>query len=144
MEGGCRCGRVRVRISGKPLLTSACHCTGCQRMTASAFSLTVSVPPDALELLQGEVVVGGLHGDISHYHCDYCKSWLWTGPIAGVLNVRAPVFDDLNWFRPFVQTCTSEKLAWVDVPAAHSFPAFPEMSEWGKLMSEFGGSGISF
>ena len=34
-EGGCRCGQVRFRIDGGPLITMACHCTGCQRMTAS-------------------------------------------------------------------------------------------------------------
>ena len=40
-EGGCRCGRVRLRVEAPPLITMACHCTGCQRMSASAFSLTV-------------------------------------------------------------------------------------------------------
>ena len=27
-----------------PFLTMACHCTGCQRMTASAFSLSAAFP----------------------------------------------------------------------------------------------------
>ncbi|MGO7808074.1 aldehyde-activating protein, partial [Rhizobium ruizarguesonis] len=39
MEGGCRCGRVRVKISVPPLRTMACHCTGCQKMKSSAYSL---------------------------------------------------------------------------------------------------------
>lgn len=33
--GGCRCGRVRIRITAPPMLTTACHCTDCQRMSAS-------------------------------------------------------------------------------------------------------------
>ncbi|MBW4665756.1 MAG: hypothetical protein KME01_16440 [Chroococcus sp. CMT-3BRIN-NPC107] len=36
-EGSCRCGH-RIKVSVPPLLTMACHCTGCKRLTASAFS----------------------------------------------------------------------------------------------------------
>jgi hypothetical protein len=32
-HGGRRCGQVRFTVFGRPLLTMACHCTGCQRMT---------------------------------------------------------------------------------------------------------------
>jgi len=39
-EGGCRCGAVRLRVTKPPLLTGICHCTGCRRMSGSAFSLT--------------------------------------------------------------------------------------------------------
>ena len=61
-EGGCRCGRVRLRVTEPPLLASACHCTGCQRMSSSAFSLTLTVPSGGFEVTAGEPVVGGLHG----------------------------------------------------------------------------------
>jgi len=43
-DGGCRCGQVRMRISALPILTMACHCKGCQRMSASAFSLGAAIP----------------------------------------------------------------------------------------------------
>ena len=61
-EGGCRCGRVRFRVRGKPLITMACHCTGCRRMTASAFSLSGLPASGAFEVLEGEPAIGGLHG----------------------------------------------------------------------------------
>ena len=61
-EGGCRCGQVRFRVGGAPLITMACHCTGCQRMTASAYSLSALYPRESLEVVQGEPVIGGLHG----------------------------------------------------------------------------------
>jgi hypothetical protein len=44
IEGGCRCGRVRYRLTEQPWLEAACHCRGCRRMTASAFSTTLVVP----------------------------------------------------------------------------------------------------
>jgi hypothetical protein len=48
IEGGCRCGRVRFRLAEQPWLEAACHCRGCQRMTASAFSTTWSCRTAAL------------------------------------------------------------------------------------------------
>ena len=39
----------------------ACHCAGCQRMTASAFSLSeASIRPSAFRLTPGEPVLGGI------------------------------------------------------------------------------------
>jgi hypothetical protein len=66
-EGGCRCSETRFRITKPPLLTMACHCTGCQRMSASAFSLSIAVPADGFELTKGEAVLGGLSHDMHHF-----------------------------------------------------------------------------
>jgi len=63
-EGGCRCGEVRIRVTRPPLLTGACHCAGCQRMSASAFSLTVTLPSDGFELVAGAPVPGGAQGPV--------------------------------------------------------------------------------
>ena len=52
--GGCRCGEIRFRVTKAPLVTGICHCRGCQRMTASAFSTTLTLPQDALEITKGD------------------------------------------------------------------------------------------
>jgi hypothetical protein len=140
IEGGCRCGRTRFRATGKPLLTSACHCTGCQRMTASAFSLSVAFPSDGFEVTKGETVIGGLHDPAQrHQHCDWCKSWLFSefGPDASFVNVRATMLDEHAAFEPFVEFWTSEKLAWATTPAKHSFATQPEMEAFPQLVAEF-------
>ena len=41
LEGGCLCGATRFRVSTPPLIVNACHCRDCQKLTASAFSLTI-------------------------------------------------------------------------------------------------------
>ncbi len=141
-EGGCRCGEVRMRISAPPLLTAACHCTGCQRMTGSAFSLSVGVPSAGFEVTEGEPVIGGLHAaDVHHYFCPHCKSWMFTRPegFDWFVNVRATLLDDARWFTPFVETYTSEKLPWVTTPAVHSYDAFPPIEDYGRLIEEFTG-----
>lgn len=139
-DGGCRCGAVRLRVTGPPLLASACHCTGCQRMTASAFSLTLTVPADGFEVVKGEPVIGGLHGpDAHHFHCDRCKSWLFTRAegMDWFVNLRPSMLDDHGWFEPFIEVWTSEKLAWASTPAVRGYPTQPELDDYEELMKIF-------
>lgn len=140
MEGGCRCGSVRFRVSKPPMLTMACHCTGCQKMSASAYSLSIAIPSNGFEVIAGEPVIGGLRGDqVRHHHCDQCKSWMFTRiePDPGFLNVRPTMLDDSSWFIPFIETYRSEALPWATTPAQHRFDRFPEMADYPRLLAEF-------
>ncbi|MXQ10914.1 GFA family protein [Microvirga makkahensis] len=140
-EGGCRCGQVRFHVTAKPVMTMACHCTGCQRMTASAFSLSALYPSDGFAVVQGDPVIGGLHGPTRHFFCPHCMSWLFTRPegLDDFVNVRATLFDNARDFTPFIETCTSEALPWARTPARHSFKRFPPMESYPELMAEFAG-----
>lgn len=140
MTGGCRCDRVRFAISAAPMLTMVCHCTGCQRMTSSAFSTSIAVPVEGFAVTEGETVIGGLHAEQSrHHHCDWCKSWVYTElPAAmGFVNVRATLLDDAGWYVPYVETFTSEALPWAKTPALHSYEQFPPMEKMPFLLAEF-------
>ena len=139
MEGGCRCGRVRLKINAPPLLTMACHCTGCQRMTGSAFSLSAAIPVDAFAVTQGVPVIGGLHGATRHFFCAHCMSWMFTRPegLDMFVNVRPTMLDDPSWFSPFIETFTREKLAWATTPAVHSFDTFPPFDAYAALTRDY-------
>lgn len=138
-EGGCRCGQVRLRISAPPLLTMACHCTGCQRMTASAFSLSGAIPSEGFSVTKGEPAIGGLHGAHRHYFCPHCMSWLFTRPdgMDWFVNLRPTMLDDPASFTPFIETWTSEKLLWATTPAVHSFEKLPAFEEYAVLTKEY-------
>lgn len=140
----CRCERIQMRITEPPQVTIACHCRGCQRMTASAYSLSLFLPDSGFQVTQGEPVIGGLHGPDRHYFCDYCKSWLFSRPkgLDGFVNVRATMLDDAAWYAPFVETCTSEALPWAKTGATHSFANIPEPGVWGPIVAEFSRSPI--
>jgi hypothetical protein len=116
----------------------ACHCMGCQRMSASAFSLSIAVPADGFEVIAGSPILGGLNRDM-HFFCPQCLSWMFTRPIGldWFVNVRVPVLDDHHWVEPFVETNTAEKLAWASTPAKHSFARVPELSSYEDLVHEF-------
>lgn len=135
----CRCERTELQITQPPMGTMACHCTGCQRMSASAFSLSIAFPPGAVKVTKGETEIGGLHGaDVKHFHCTYCKAWMYTQPAAiPLVNVRATMLDDHAWVRPMVETWTSEGFAWAKTGAKHSFPKLPPDEFWPAAMEEF-------
>ncbi|SPH18542.1 hypothetical protein DEA8626_02081 [Defluviimonas aquaemixtae] len=137
--GGCRCGHVRFTVDAEPLITMACHCRGCQRMTASAFSLSSLYAADSFTISKGEPVIGGLRGATRHYFCPDCMSWLFTRPegLDDFVNVRASMMDDCSAYRPFVETQTDEKLPWATTGAVRSFNRFRSMEEFPALLAEF-------
>jgi hypothetical protein len=143
-DGGCRCGAVRVRVTRPPLLASACHCTGCQRMTSSAFSLTLTVPSEGFEVVEGDPVTGGLRGpEAHHFHCDQCKSWVFTRAegMDWFVNLRPSMLDDHGWFEPYIEVWTSEKLPWASTSAARSYPTQPEYDDYEEIMKLYAAEG---
>jgi hypothetical protein len=143
-EGGCRCGEVRVRVTRPPLLAGACHCIGCQAMSASAFSLSLTLPSDGFEVTQGEPAIGGLHGPVSHhFHCPRCKSWMFTRAegFDWFVNLRPSMLDEHRWFEPYVELWTREKLPWATTGARLGYETDPPMAEWEPLMKAYAAEG---
>ena len=86
--GGCVCGAVRYEITYKPTRVYACHCTDCQRVTTSAFSIGVSVPGEAfrvtgkeLQPVPGGVTEGGRAK--TRWVCPDCGVWICGGVKVG-------------------------------------------------------------
>ena len=143
-RGGCRCGRTHIEVSAPPLLAWACHCTGCQKMTSSAFSLTLTIPSAGFAVTAGEPVIGGLHGATRHFFCPYCMSWMFTRPegMDAFVNLRPSMLDEHGWFEPFLEVWTSEKLPWAATPAVRSYATEPEFSEYQGLIAEYAGRSV--
>ena len=141
--GGCRCGQVRLEVTAPPLLASACHCTGCQRMSSSAFSLSLAIPAEGFRVTEGEPVIGGLHGATRHYFCPHCMSWMFTRPegMDGLVNLRVTMLDAHGWFVPLVEFWTSEGLPWARTPAPHSFATEPADEAFPGFVEEYARSG---
>ncbi|HYI47021.1 MAG TPA: GFA family protein [Allosphingosinicella sp.] len=137
-NGGCRCGAVRVRVTQPPLLAAACHCTGCQSMSAGAFSLSLAIPADGFEVAKGETVLGGL-GRNMHHFCPACMTWMFTRPLGmdWFVNLRPTMLDDHGWFAPFIETFTSEKLPWATTPAKYSFETLPDLDGFQPLIAQY-------
>ncbi|WP_305955830.1 MULTISPECIES: GFA family protein [Pseudomonas] len=77
ITGSCRCEHVTFEITNPPVMTTACHYVGCQKMSSSVFSLTALFPATSFAITQGEPVIGGLRGPTRHYFCPRCLTWLF-------------------------------------------------------------------
>lgn len=126
-HGSCLCSSVQVRITAPPLLTFACHCRDCQKLTASAYSLSTMFPSDSFSV-SGDLITGGLGaGGRTHYFCASCLGFIYSqiDGADGRVNVRTSLLDQSASFKPFIEVMTEEKLPWAKVLTVHSFAQRP-------------------
>lgn len=127
-------------LTAPPLLTLACHCHDCQKLSASAYTLTSMFPGNSFSCT-GDLTQGGRGTDgRAHYYCSNCLSFIFSriGGADQRINLRTSVLDNAGSLAPFVELMTDEKVPWVDVPAVHSFPQYPaSLKELQDLMDEY-------
>ena len=137
--GTCLCGAVTVRVTGPPLLTVACHCRGCQKFSASAFSLTSMFHKDAIKI-SGQVQRGGLKTEgREHFFCCSCLNFVYSklAVARDRINLRSSILNDSTVYAPFVDIMTEEKQDWVPLTAPHRFARFPQSAaELQNLMND--------
>src|SRR4051794_31509248 len=123
LTGGCICGAARYEITQEPISVYTCHCTDCQRATASAFSIGVAVPGEAFRLtgkeLQpapGGITDGGrvktrwVGPDCGISLCSGVK--IGTEPPGYTRIVRGGTLDDTSWLKPTTHFYTRNKQPW--------------------------------
>ena len=121
------------------MLTAACHCHGCQKMTGGAFSLGHAYARSDVVTISGETMVGALKGPSKHYLCADCGSWVYSHPegLDDVTVIRSPMLDPMPADPPFMEVFRSEGFAWAQTGATHSFSEGVEPGAFGKLIEEF-------
>jgi hypothetical protein len=114
---------VRYRIQGAPIVTHACHCRFCQRMSGSAFGLNAMIEADRLFLLgeAPEVVPtpSALPEGQKLHRCRHCRVALWSNHAAlddRVALVAAGTLDAAEAVAPDVHCFTGSKHPWVVLP----------------------------
>jgi hypothetical protein len=80
IEGGCLCGGVRFRISGKLGPAGFCHCKQCQRASGSAFAANAPVRARYFALAAGEELVSEYESSPGKYRafCRRCGSPVYS------------------------------------------------------------------
>ena len=138
LTGGCICGAIRYTVAQTPIEVYACHCTDCQRITSSAFSIGVIVSDDAFTAtgktaitVPGGVTEGGRVK--SRWVCPDCGTWLFGNPRPGTQHpgmfrvVRGGTLDDTSWLKPTAHYWTRSRQPWVALPeGAAVFATHPD------------------
>ena len=146
LGGGCFCGQLRYRITRPPLFTMACHCTDCQQMTASAFSLGLVVPREGLALTgaepRGIAKVADSGGFSTRFVCPACATWTHTetSNAPDVTVVRPSSLDDRALVPPVAQIFTRSAHPWALMAVPLSYAA--EFTDTAPIEAVFAASDI--
>ena len=54
VQGACHCGHIAFQAEVDPAKVGLCHCTACQTLSSSAFSMFVPVAKEAFSLVHGQ------------------------------------------------------------------------------------------
>ncbi|MEO0393022.1 MAG: GFA family protein [Pseudomonadota bacterium] len=104
LTGGCQCGAVRYRITAPPLTLYACHCTECQKQSASAFGLSLRVPKEAVELTGETASMSRSDPDAPFTEGVFCPACgtriMHRRPTRDTVNIKAGTLDDTSWLMP--------------------------------------------
>jgi hypothetical protein len=143
LTGGCLCGALRYELSEMPLTIYTCHCTDCQHLTSSAFSLAITVRDRAFCLTSGEPrllqKIAESGRIVTRWLCPDCACWVVSSPqpdaSAGemIRRVRAGTLDDTSWLKPSAHFWTRSKQPWVVLPeGSEIFATQPDLERFFK------------
>jgi hypothetical protein len=117
LTGRCQCGAVSYRINGAPLSFYLCHCTECQKQSASAFG----------ESLQVNTADVSYAGELGHFFrvtdsgrnvdAVFCpkRGTRISHHAAGetTMTIKAGTLDDRSWLRPAGHIWARSRQPWV-------------------------------
>ena len=132
LDGGCACGAVRYRLTGRPMFVHCCHCRWCQRESGASFALNALIETDRVSLLQGEpetVMTPSESGQGQRIlRCPDCRVALWShyaGAGEAICFVRVGTLDEPDRLPPDIHIYTASKQPWVVLP-----PGVPAVAEY--------------
>ena len=118
VDGGCHCGKITYEGDVDPDKAGLCHCTDCQTLTGSAFSLFVPVPKASFRL-RGEpriyVKTGESGNRRAQAFCPDCGSRIYASAEHDpqVFNLRIGTVRQRAHLAPRAQIWCRSALPWV-------------------------------
>lgn len=122
-HGGCQCGAIRYRLDAPPLMLYACHCSDCQKQSASAFGLSLIMDPSAVVFTRGEERLAwwetrGDDGALKRCaFCPDCGSRILHAsqdPLQN-LSIKAGSLDDTSGLQPLAHIWLDSAQPWVTI-----------------------------
>jgi len=121
IDGACQCGQIRYKVHALPLWVGVCHCTECQKLSASAFSIKLVLSSSALEVSGEEAhwerLSNNGNRNIAHF-CPTCGNRIYhSNPDEpDIVRLKGGTLPDTRIVKPTAHIWTSEKQDWVVIP----------------------------
>jgi hypothetical protein len=118
VTGRCHCGQVAYEARVDPAKVTICHCTDCQRLTGTAYRVTVPAPRESFRLLRGTlttyVKTGDNGGKRQHGFCPGCGSPVWSAALDNppTYGLRVGTLDQRADLPPMKRIWCRSALAW--------------------------------
>jgi hypothetical protein len=134
ITGRCLCGAVSYVVDAQPVWQGVCHCSNCQRQTASAFSPIVGVPTSALTV-EGDTLASfktpseGYQSTTERRFCSACGSPIFSTieALPELAWLKAGTIDELSWFEPSAEIWTASAQPWA--PHFENAPQFERIPQ---------------
>lgn len=131
IKGHCLCGKVTYSSTAtEPAFAGICHCTNCQKVTASAFASVIAVPNDTLTVTGTTTRFDGTGDSGMPTHRDFCpvcgSTVTETADIMpGLTMLTVGTLEDRSWVKPTMQIYCDSALHWAPLPDLQKFPKMP-------------------
>ena len=113
--GGCLCGSVRFKATGKPYRVGICHCLDCRKHHGALFHASAIFPQDAV------TISGETRSYAGRHFCPACGSTVF-GHSADETEINLGALDEPNQFIPTYELWTVRREAWL--------PPFPLQNKY--------------
>jgi len=115
--GGCLCGAVRLRISGRPIFSVICHCASCRRASGAPSVAWVGFESGAVTVAAGDPQVFNSSTGVTRRFCRRCGTALTyeNARRPGTIDVTTLALDDPSLFPPTSEVWLGDRLPWQPV-----------------------------
>ena len=130
--GGCRCGAIRYRISGAPVMVEYCHCHSCRKSSGSVVASLAGFRREGFELLSGSPTFFEGTPGVKRSFCGTCGSPLFyeNSDYPDEVYVSLGSFDRPEALPPDRHVWTSGKIGWYRI--GNDLPQYAEFSGSGS------------
>jgi hypothetical protein len=119
LEGGCLCGGVRFRVTGKLGPAGFCHCKQCQRASGSAFAANAPARTKYFEITAGAELVSEYESSTGKFRafCRHCGSPLYSRTLGDpeIRRIRLGTLDTDPERRPLAHVWVTSKAPWYEI-----------------------------
>lgn len=116
LQGGCRCGAVRVAARAEPFWCSWCHCSDCRKATGAPATVFVGFRDADLDIAGSSLAVHR-NDPVERLFCRECGTPVGyrDSRLAGETYLYLGVMDRPGRFRPTRHAFVSERLPFVSI-----------------------------
>ncbi len=123
-EGGCQCGRIRYRVTGRPNNTTNCHCTQCRMAGGAAFVTWSEFPRAHVHFMADEPHTYRSSDRAERGFCPWCGTTLTFHYLdSDTIDLATATFDDPAEFPPQDHLWIDSKISWLVI--ADGLPQYP-------------------